>query len=181
MSFRRIQDTSFLFEEENIFPKLIKQSLQRITWNLKSTYQGTPSQSQDFEKNRYQYQEITGSPPTPSPQASSISLQKWEGVVLELKSDSFIARVYDLTQEGIEEEAEFPYQEVSEEDKSLIKPGAIFYWNISYVTKPNRQRTRESLIYFRRVPLWTKREIEKSIHDAPELRNKIFENPTCEG
>ena len=49
-----------------------------------------------------------------------ISLQKWEGVVLKVFADSFLARLYDLTNRGIEEEVELPLEEISDGDKDLV-------------------------------------------------------------
>ena len=63
-----------------------------------------------------------------------ISLQKWEGIVMDVMDDAFLARLIDLTQKGTDEEAEFSFDEISEEDKPLIRSGAIFYWNIGYST-----------------------------------------------
>jgi hypothetical protein len=110
---------------------------------------------------------------TESRQSAFISLQKWEGVVLEVLSDSFLARLVDLTHTGPDEEAEFPFDEVSEEDRSLIRPGAIFYWNIGYHNSYSGQRTRTSIIRFRRLPAWTREEIETAEREAERLGKSI--------
>ena len=102
-----------------------------------------------------------------------LSLQKWEGVVLEVKEDSFLARLIDLTEEGPDEEAEFPLEEVPGGDKQLIKPGAIFYWNIGYHDTSSGQRIRSSMIRFRRLPVWQKTEIDDTKRKAKQLRNAI--------
>jgi hypothetical protein len=106
-------------------------------------------------------------------QSAFISLQKWEGVVLEVLSDSFLARLVDLTRTGPDEEAEFPLDEVSEEDRPLIRPGAIFYWNIGYHNSYSGQRTRTSIIRFRRLPAWTREEIEAAKREAERLGESI--------
>lgn len=106
-------------------------------------------------------------------QSAFISLQKWEGVVLEVLSDSFLARLVDLTRTGLDEEAEFPVNEVSEEDRPLIRPGAIFYWNIGYHNSYSGQRTRTSIIRFRRLPAWTREEIEAAKREAERLGESI--------
>lgn len=111
---------------------------------------------------------------TAPPRDNFVSLQKWEGVVIELLQDSFLARLYDLTQKGPDEEAEFPLEEVSEEDKSLIMPGAIFYWNIGYHDSHYGQRQRSSIIRFRRLPSWRKEEIEASKREADRIKNSIW-------
>jgi len=99
-----------------------------------------------------------------------ISLQKWEGAVLEVKEDSFFARLVDLTDSNIDEEAEFSIEELSPEDRPLIKPGAIFYWNIGYLDKRSGQRIHASLIRFRRLPAWTSKEIQQVQEEAARLQ-----------
>ena len=106
-------------------------------------------------------------------QSAFISLQKWEGVVLEVLSDSFLTRLVDLTRTGPDEEAEFPLDEISEEDRPLIRPGAIFYWNIGYHNSYSGQRTRTSIIRFRRLPAWTREEIEAAKQEAERLGQSI--------
>lgn len=98
-----------------------------------------------------------------------ISLQKWEGIVLDVMDHAFLARLIDLTQKGTDEEAEFSFDEISEEDKPLIRSGAIFYWNIGYHTSYSGQRTRTSLIRFRRLPAWTQREIDAAKREAERI------------
>ena len=70
-----------------------------------------------------------------------VSLQKWQGVVIELKKDTFLAKLNDLTEKGLEEEAEFPLEEISDDDKELIVPGGVFYWNIGYQISYQGQQT----------------------------------------
>lgn len=102
-----------------------------------------------------------------------ISLQKWEGVVCYVNGDSFVAKLTDLTRGGPDEEAEFPLDEISEEDRKLVKPGAVFYWNIGYHDLHRGQRIRSSLIRFRRLPAWTKKEIESARKEAERISNLI--------
>lgn len=106
-------------------------------------------------------------------QSIFISLQKWEGIVMEVKDDAFLARLIDLTNKGVDEEAEFPIDEISEEDKLLVRPGAIFYWNIGYHTSSSGQRTRTSIIRLRRLPAWTQREIDAAKREAERIRKAL--------
>ncbi len=103
----------------------------------------------------------------------AVSLQKWEGIVVEVGKEVFYARLYDLTSENPEEEAEFSIDEVSEEDRELLKAGAVFYWSIGYFTTRTGQRLRTSIIKFRRLPAWTEREIKAAKERAIELRRII--------
>jgi len=102
-----------------------------------------------------------------------ISLQKWEGAVLEIKKDSFIALLIDLTKESPDETAEIPLEEVSEDDRNLLKEGSVFYWNIGYLNKICGQRERISLIRFRRLPLWSKEEIDAAKCEAERIKNLL--------
>lgn len=97
------------------------------------------------------------------------SLQAWEGFVTQVMDNAFLARLIDLAHTGADEEAEFPIDEISEEDKALITPGAIFYWDIGYHTSYSGQRTRKSLIRFRRLPAWTQKEIDAAQREAERI------------
>src|SRR5437588_13022054 len=48
----------------------------------------------------------------PGQQDRFVSLQKWEGYVLEIQGDTFSARLIDLTAEGPEEDAVFSIRQV---------------------------------------------------------------------
>jgi len=84
------------------------------------------------------------------------ALQKWEGQVVRLTSDGFIAKLVDLTAAATEEEAEFSLDDVSAADRALVRPGAVFYWSIGYRVAVTGQRSRESVLRFRRLPLWSR-------------------------
>jgi hypothetical protein len=103
-----------------------------------------------------------------------IPLQKWEGMVISISGDSLIARLIDRTHPGPDEEVEFALEEVPPADLSLVKPGAIFYWNIAYVDDAKTgQRTRASSIRFRRLPVWSQQEIVAAEREAEEMR-RVF-------
>ena len=95
-------------------------------------------------------------------------LQKWEGIVLDVLHDSLTARLIDLTLQGSDEEAEFALEEIDEGDKDLLKPGAVFYWNIGYSDSPTG-RARVSIIRFRRLPVWRSEELAQAKRDAERL------------
>jgi len=102
-----------------------------------------------------------------------VPLQKWEGTVFQVLEDSFFARLVDLTSGGVDEEAEFPVEEVSDADRSLIAPGAVFYWNIGYIDNISGQRTRASVIRFRRLPVWRSEELERAKRKAQHLSDLL--------
>jgi len=98
-------------------------------------------------------------------QSNFLSLQKWEGFVIEVTKTSFVARLVDLTNEGPDEEAEFLLEKVSKDDLKLLTPGAIFYWNIGYSKNSAGQRTRSSSIRFRRLPALRAKNVDEVKRD----------------
>jgi len=104
-----------------------------------------------------------------------IALQKWEGYVTEVGQDTFHARLIPLLGEGSDLEAEIWIEEIDGEDRTLLQPGAIFYWSIGYLDRPSgRQRT--SIIRFQRLPVWTKRELEAARAEAAKLKELLDVN-----
>ena len=102
-----------------------------------------------------------------------VPLQKWEGTILQVLDDSFFARLVDLMSGGPDEEAEFPIEEVSDADRSLVEPGAVFYWNIGYIDSVSGQRTRASVIRFRRLPTWRSEELERAKRRAQRVSDLL--------
>lgn len=100
-----------------------------------------------------------------------IVLQSWEGIVQEVDSENeiFKAKLFDLQNQGIQEFSEFCFEEISEEDRELISTGAIFYWKIGYLDVISGQRTTNSFIRFRRLPVWDKKDIERESKHSEEL------------
>jgi hypothetical protein len=103
----------------------------------------------------------------------SVSLQKWQGIVLRVNKDTFIAKLVNITDKGYDEEAEFDYTEVTEEDLKLVRPGAMFYWSIGYSHSITGQRRRFSDIRFRRLPVLGDKQIEVAKRDARHIKRNI--------
>jgi hypothetical protein len=103
------------------------------------------------------------------------AIQKWEGFVIEVTEDTFIARLTPIVGEGPDQEAEIYLDEVKPDDQSLIEPGAVFYWSIGYLDRPSA-RLRASIIRFRRLPTWTKREIETARTKAARLKALLHDD-----
>ncbi|MET9912934.1 hypothetical protein ABZZ74_40220 [Streptomyces sp. NPDC006476] len=79
-----------------------------------------------------------------------IPLARWEGTVIERYETYFVAEVIDLnTDESAT--AEFEIGEVTPGDLHLCEPGALFYWTIGYDVKEGGQRSRTSVLHFRRL------------------------------
>lgn len=104
---------------------------------------------------------------------SFVAEQEWEGYVTNISGDDFSAHLLDLTHNGIEEEAVFSIDEVSNIHRDLIKEGAVFRWSIGYERGKGGTKKRASSIVFRRLPAWTKRDIAKSLHEAEQYQKNI--------
>jgi hypothetical protein len=102
---------------------------------------------------------------------SDLSLQKWEGQVLEVYSDSFTARLTDITAKGAKEDAEFPLSQVADDDRNLLQSGAIFYWSIGRKHDSTNRPSIVSELRMRRLPDWSDDEITKASLEAEDLAN----------
>ena len=99
------------------------------------------------------------------------SLQAWEGTVEQVGATTFNARLFDRTSSE-EETAEFELSEISEDDRPLVVTGAVFYWDVGYLITPGGRR-RASEIRFRRLPAWTREELETARREAAEFRELV--------
>lgn len=81
-------------------------------------------------------------------------LKEWEGYVVAVASDSFLARLSDISELSASEdiEAKIPLDEVDPAQIRLVKEGAVFRWVISYVSESGRPRYRNSVLMFRELP-----------------------------
>jgi hypothetical protein len=106
-----------------------------------------------------------------------ITLQEWEGRVLEVRGRLLIARLVDLTANEKEEkeEVELPVDDVPEADQKLLQPGAIFRWVLGYSYALGRKE-RFARVIVRRLPVWTKKEMQDADNEARELHDAIFGN-----
>ena len=100
-------------------------------------------------------------------------LQKWQGIVLEVNSDHFKARLIDLLEEGPDEETDFPLTDVDDGDIGFLETGSIFYWSIFYQESPNGETERRSRIRFRRIPQWDREYLDDAEKDAEKLWNEL--------
>jgi hypothetical protein len=116
-------------------------------------------------------------PPTiPTPALSLQPLQEWEGYVTEVRGDLFTARLTDLSAaRKIEEEsAEFPIDDLSDDDQKLLHIGAIFRWIIGYQRSSDGTKRRVSQVTFRRLPAWTSKDLNHARARATEFVDQII-------
>ena len=104
-------------------------------------------------------------------EASFYALQEWEGYIIGVEEDKFLARLVDLTggsnNEG--EIVEFPMSDVADGDLDLVREGAVFRWAIGYLIVRPGTRWRTSNLIFRRLPQVSKTDIEEANREAEEL------------
>jgi len=109
-----------------------------------------------------------------SVQTSFVAEQEWEGYVTQVTKEDFTAHLIDLSAPGIEEEACFSIDEVSNIHKELLKEGAIFRWSIGYERVRGGTKRKVSSIIFRRLPAWTKKDLSKSLSEAESFQKNII-------
>jgi hypothetical protein len=104
-----------------------------------------------------------------------ITLQEWEGRVLEVEGRFISARLVDITANEREEkeEVQLPIDDVIEADQKLLQPGAIFRWVLGYSYARGRKE-RFARIVVRRLPVWTEQEMREADKEANELHDAIF-------
>jgi hypothetical protein len=101
-------------------------------------------------------------------------LRQWEGIVDGVRRGEFTANLNSLTNpRGSALTGEISFDEVSDADRALIEPGAVFYWVIGYDKSPGGQVTRVSEIRFRRSPEWTDRKLKKVQSEGEEWFRQV--------
>jgi len=99
-----------------------------------------------------------------------VVLAEWEGSVLTVEADKITAQLTPISGvEKVAQDADVPCEEISEDDRELVRVGALFRLAVGYEIA-NGTRTRFSRIVFRRLPAWTRRDIE----DADALAERYF-------
>ena len=101
-------------------------------------------------------------------------LQEWECVVTEVKDDTFVASLLDVTKKRTveDEEAEFFIDDLTDDNKRQLKPGAVFRWIIGYRSIAGTKE-RSSKIVFRRLPEWTQRDLALARNKAHDISESI--------
>ena len=106
------------------------------------------------------------------PDQRYILLKKYEGFVTARGETTFSARLFENDSDYPVVEAEFDLEELSETDRKLANEGAPLVWTIGYAYEGST-RKRESLIYLRRLPAWSDKELEKGRAAADDLTRGI--------
>lgn len=103
------------------------------------------------------------------------ALRQWEGVVESVDGDKFVARLTPVDDSSVDDEiVTLETARVARDDRSLIEPGAVFYWNIGETHTVDGQLRNYSEIRFRRLPKRTKRDFERATEKAADFKAKLF-------
>ena len=102
-------------------------------------------------------------------------LAEWEGYVEDIGDEIFEAYLIAVRNvaDDVYTSAEFPLDELSDDDRANIKIGAVFRWVIGYLRTTGGTKTRVSRIVFRRMPAWSEREIKTAVEAAQKLHNEL--------
>ena len=105
----------------------------------------------------------------PSPSGKYRAIQRWEGTVLSTTTDGFHALLRDLDNVKPEERTFFSFGEIEPDDYDLVTTGAVFYWYVGYQTTAITQRKLTVNLRFRRLPAWTKSQVDHVQREARRL------------
>ncbi len=175
-----LTEESMLFQEQpNMAPDVdvigekLDRRIQRGLRARSAPAQTTPVAEPD-ERTSYRLADVSTrieravvgsfSLPVMAPELSLQPLQEWEGYVAEVGDTTFTARLVDRTAGRFveDEAAEFPIADLSDNDRGLLAPGAVFRWVIGYLRSRGGSKRRVSQITFRRMPAWSRRELREA-------------------
>jgi len=102
-----------------------------------------------------------GAPPASNRLIGFVTEQRWQGYVTAVQDQTFQGVVYDTSPEYSNEieEVEFDRKDVAELMRPLIRPGAVFFWDIGFQVEPSGQRMRQSIVSFPMIPVHTEEQI----------------------
>ena len=119
--------------------------------------------------------------PSPGEIVRSSLIQTWEGTVVRVNEENHAMEVRLNAKIGQvpEHAGEIDLQWVSEQDKDLVQPGAVFYLTLFRRVKRGGIENNQEL-RFRRLPSWTKRQMAQVEQDACMLLSKMKAKPIAE-
>ena len=103
------------------------------------------------------------------------ALQEWEGYVVEIGEDEFVANLVDLTagMSHVTDEATIPMEEISEHDAEKMSEGDIFRWVIGYERSASGTKRSVSQIVFRDLPRMTAADFEEGRKWAEKIARSL--------
>lgn len=100
---------------------------------------------------------------------------RWEGTVLRVYDDFFEAKITSLTDESPDSDvtAEFSIEDLSDDDRSLLSPGASFYVTATLERRSGGRIRHSSDVRFRRLGRWQSDEIALMKERAKKRRSAL--------
>lgn len=103
-------------------------------------------------------------------------LYSWEGAVVEVLEDSFIASLKSLTSDTSGEEVvEIEAEALAEEDLEHLSVGSLILWSIGNETNSSGQTFVTSRVRVRRLRTWSERD-EESFSLVSDRFSELFED-----
>ena len=157
-----------------LLPALQKQFLVRQPWTAaksrfsRNTNEMTQASPQDQRTIR---EDVLVRLPTLRESKWKVTvLQRWIGLVEQVKTDRFVAVLNDATKsQNPPEQVEVDFEEVSTSDLPLLAQGATFYWCIGYRDTPGGQRERISTLRFVRQPRLSRAVVNRVFAQADRM------------
>ncbi len=102
--------------------------------------------------------------------------QIWEGRVLDVSRNSMHVLLTAKIGNVPDHVADIALQWVHDQDIPLVRPGAIFYWVLYKETTRGTIKNSEDF-RFRRLPNWTKGQVDEVKADAKRLLSRVKKRP----
>lgn len=98
----------------------------------------------------------------------------WEGYIESIseEDETITGRMHEIGTVGTDESVIFDFNDVSPDDSSLVKVGAIFYYSIGYALTKG-QKKKEALLRFKRSVNFTENDVDKISDDVRQLVDGI--------
>lgn len=123
---------------------------------------GNPTAATLFSIPRYE--------PIRTKPAAFVVEAEWEGSVVLVTDDHIVAALVGV-KGGVaaqEVEAEIPWDEIADDDCSLVRLGALFRLSVGHEIE-HGTRSRYSRLVFRRLPAWSRRDLEAALLPPPDM------------
>lgn len=138
----------------------------------------------EFQSQRVVYEPPVSAAIVNRPKASSDAsvIQVWEGTVLNTDLEHQTMNVLLNAKMGnvASHTGQIDLEWVSEQDRDLLSPGAIFYLTLFKRTKRGGTVENTQELRFRRLPSWSKPQLENVKRDAEMLLSKMKARPRAE-
>lgn len=179
LDFDRSDDTQFPRSAEVRTEGIVQKAISRDVHSVRPNdlELDSPAIETDVAREDFEWRRRLIIPTLNGPIANEVITKKWEGVVesVEREGDYFVAKLLDLSADThlATDVAEFSISQLSRGDRELLRPGAVFYWVIGNRTQPYGTVENINRIAFRRIPAWTKSEIEASNQRAKRISDAV--------